>query len=51
MYETSVMKLKGGHVERGKIVQECNFENDAVKIALWYYTYTFPVFLLRWLLS
>lgn len=34
MYETSVMKLNGGGVEKGKVVQECNFENDAVKIAL-----------------
>lgn len=35
MYETSVMKLNGGgSVEKGKVVQECNFENDAVKIAL-----------------
>lgn len=28
-----------GCVERGKAVQECSFENDAAKIALWFSTY------------
>ena len=27
-----------GSVERGKVVREYSFENDAVKIALWFYT-------------
>ena len=26
-------------MERGKGVRECSLENDAVKIALWFYTY------------
>lgn len=27
-----------GSVERGQVVREYSFENDAVKIALWFYT-------------
>lgn len=38
-------------MERGDVVQECSFENDALKVALWYSTYMFPIFLLRCLIS
>lgn len=54
MYEITVAKLKvhRRHVPAGNVVSRMVvFKNEAVKIALWYYTCVFLIVLLRCLVS
>lgn len=47
MCEIPVAKLGGGGCKVEKLFKNVVLKNDTVKIALWYYTYMFPIFLLR----